>query len=236
MKDLKGSLARAGKQLEGVAKKAKKAKSAEVKLEKRLRVAINAVTDARKASSRKAKAVSKAERKRRLAQARLWRCHNLEVLKAKAKKEVAFDINSLEKKVAAARKRARAKEGAAKLSGKRLKRAQAAEAALNKLQATLEEEPEAEESEEDDEAVAAVASSKSRRDTRGRFASMPHDVRVLVWAQLSRRVSPSAVAANISDAIGALAPEEDAQTHDSLGVLVGARHSTTSAHPIRRII
>ena len=41
--------------------------------------------------------------------------------------------------------------------------------------------------------------SGKRRDGRRRFAAMTYKKRVLVWAQLARRMAPSQVAANISD-------------------------------------
>ena len=50
----------------------------------------------------------------------------------------------------------------------------------------------------------------SPRDARGRYAAMPQKMRVLIWAELARRVPPSAICANIFDALQAYAPAEDA--------------------------
>eukprot|EP00966_Prymnesium_polylepis_P067687 1572441-Prymnesium_polylepis.1 len=123
-----------------------------------------------------------------------------------AAQECAAKTAKLVAAVAAARARARKVEAAAKLSGKRLRRAQRAEAITRELQASLEEEP-AEDDEEDAEGGEPSKQQKSRREG-GRFAAMPQEMRILIWAQLSRRVAPSAIGSNISDAISALSPEE----------------------------
>ena len=46
-----------------------------------------------------------------------------------------------------------------------------------------------------------------RRDEKGRFESLPEWIRVLVWAQLARRVPPSAINANITDVLRAMGEE-----------------------------
>ena len=158
---------------------------------KRQRVKTKSVVDARKASERKSK-------EERMARAREWRARNLEKMKANAEREVAVNVADLTKKVAAARKRARKVEKAAKSSGKRLRRAKVAEHALKELQASLEEGPEEEAEEEEEEARTC---EKSRRDARGRYREMAYQLRVIIWAQLARRVPPSAVHANISDVL-----------------------------------
>ena len=136
-----------------------------------------------------------------------------------ATEEQKAEHDKLKRFLEAAKKRARAKESAAAESAKRLKRAKTAEAALKEraaeeLQAALEEE--SDEDDEDDEAdedwsgtpARRAAAERSRRDHCGRYKALPGHLRVLIWAQLSRRVPPSAINANISDVIGALAPEE----------------------------
>ena len=130
--------------------------------------------------------------------------------RAAADKATAGQVAELKKRVAAARKRARAKESAAKESNRYLKRAKKAEGVLKELQSTLEEESEEEPEEEepgsdDDE----QAGGSSRRDARGRHKALPQHLRVLIWAQLSRHVPPSAIHANVSDAIGALTQEDE---------------------------
>ena len=112
-------------------------------------------------------------------------------------------------KLARARARARTVESSAKLSGKRLKRAQRAEAKLDAVMHELDalmEQAEAPKSPTAEEPPAKAA----RRDARGRWLAMPRKLRVLIWAELSRRVAPSAVAANIYDVLQAYAPEDDA--------------------------
>ena len=164
------------------------------------------MTDARKAWSKKSAIQKKKERERRMQQAKEWRQHNLEKATAAAQEASKDEIDKLNKRLAAARNKARDKASAANLSRKRRKRAQVAEGSLKQLQAALEEEEsEDEESEGEEEATARCG---NRRDERGRFKPLPNRIRVLIWAQLSRRVPPSAINANISDAIGALASEE----------------------------
>ena len=87
-----------------------------------------------------------------------------------------------------------------------MRRAQKAELALQQLQATLEEEEE----EMTEESVEEGPTRQvSPRDARGRYAAMPQKLRVLIWAELARRVPPSAVCANVFDALQAYAPAED---------------------------
>ena len=196
---------KAAKQAAGL-KKAAAAKlcKASAVAKRRLKSAsVKSVRDARKCWGKQSKEESKAW----LARIEQARIRQASALQEQAEAAVQVDVAKLKRWLAAARKRARDKADAACLSGKRLKRAKVAETALKELQATLEKEPGEEESE--DEALDTAPVGKSRRDARGRFGTMPHNVRVLVWAQLSRRVPPSAVAANISDAIGALAPAEE---------------------------
>ena len=125
-----------------------------------------------------------------------------------ADKAAAGQVAELKLRVAAARKRARAKETAAKEKARYLKRAKVAEGALKKLQDTLEEELESdEEASDDDESDGEEPQPSGTRDARGRFTALPNHLRVLIWAQLSRCVAPSAINANISDVIGALEAE-----------------------------
>lgn len=88
---------------------------------------MKAVTDAKKAWAKKSAIEKKKEKEKRKAQAKAWRKKHLELLKAKAVKEVNGDIDELKKRVAAARKRARDKAAAAALSAKRLTRAKVVE-------------------------------------------------------------------------------------------------------------
>ena len=128
--------------------------------------------------------------------------------RAAADKAAAEQVKLLERRVAAARKRARDKESTAKQAARYLARAKKAEGALKGLQSALEEEPESDEESDEDESDGEEPQPSGRRDARGRFAALPDDIRVLIWAQLSRRVAPSAINANISDAIGVLSPED----------------------------
>ena len=149
----------------------------------------------------------------------------VEKAREKATEEQKAKLAKMKRHLEAAKKRALDKESAAAESAKRLKRAKTAEAALKEraeeeLQAALEEESDDEESDDEESDYeeagsggrarksARSAAERSRRDSRGRYLALPNHLRVLIWAQLSRRVAPSAINANISDAIGALAPEE----------------------------
>ena len=113
-------------------------------------------------------------------------------------------------RLAAALARARALKEPARLSTKRLRRAQKAEADLKELQAVLEEESEEEPEEELEEGRELKRKSTGRlRDSNGRLRAIGYKTRVLIWAQLARRVAPTTVAANIWDAIRTYAPELD---------------------------
>ena len=177
-----------------------------------------AVTDARKDTKRKLLGVSKEERKKRLAQAKEARKRIAEKEAEKAAAKAAADIEMLKKRVAAARARARKVEGVAKQAGKRLRRAQKAEARVEELQAALEEE-DPEEGDEPEEGVGAAEQASPRtqrkrrrtgrrRGSNGRFEALSSRVRILAWAQLARRVAPSNISANISDALAFYAPEK----------------------------
>ena len=135
-----------------------------------------AVRDARKHERRKAAALSKAERKKRIAQAKEMRTRIADEERVRAEAAEAQEREKLQKRVAAARKRARKVESAAKDSAKRLRRAQKAEAKVQELQAALEEEPEEEEEQE-----APATREGSRRDARGRWQAMPQRLRILIW-------------------------------------------------------
>ena len=102
-------------------------------------------------------------------------------------------------KVAKARARARKVESEAKLSRKRLKRAQTAEATVKEME---EEPPNSPDT--DDEPAAKLG----RRDEHGRFRAEPWQHRVLEWAQLARGVPPSTINRNITEVLTLFASEE----------------------------
>ena len=124
--------------------------------------------------------------------------------------EYEEDVTRLKAATAKARARARgaADEGGA--SQKRLLRAQLAEGKLKRLREefeVLEQEmkqgaagPEREEEER--------ASKQGRREANGRFAAAPWELSPLIWAQLGRRTSPSAINANITDVLVAFAADQ----------------------------
>ena len=58
-----------------------------------------------------------------------------------------------------------------------------------------------------DEEEEPKTDEKSRRDAHGRFEAEPWHMRVLKYAQISRRVPTASIAANISDVLAAYAPE-----------------------------
>ena len=182
-----------------------RARDSHRKAQARAKTKCRAATDARKAKRRKLAGVSKQEVQKRRKQAAAARVKIQAAEAAKAAAKVAADMAAMKVRLAKARKRARDAEGSAKLSGKRLKRAQTAERNARNLQAAMEEMADREEEEGSDDGEPAES---SRRDARGRFKALPDTLRVLVWSQLGRRVAPTTVHANISDAIGALAPEE----------------------------
>ena len=105
-------------------------------------------------------------------------------------------------KLAKARARARAVESSAKLSGKRLRRAQKAEAKADALLAELDALMEDQEQEEQPDSPSNSQAAKlQRRGDSGRFQAEPWQMRVLKWAQLGRRVPPSAINANITEVL-----------------------------------
>jgi hypothetical protein len=174
-----------------------------------IRKAKRAAREAEREKHTDLKKTTTVEWKRKVKEAR-ENAHRL--AREKAEADSKAQVAKLTRAVAAARKRARAKEAAAAETGRQKRLATTAKLELKRLQETLEEEAE-DESEEEDEAEsedeeakgadARTGTGSRRRDARGRFGTMPQSIRVLVWAQLSRRVAPSAVASNISDAIGA---------------------------------
>eukprot|EP00966_Prymnesium_polylepis_P334526 7389899-Prymnesium_polylepis.1 len=165
-----------------------------------------------KAAKEKTAAVKSAKdtaKARATERAKEARARLLQQAREKAAAEAAEKQAKLQRAVAAARARARKVEAQAKLSGKRLRRAQKAEALTRELQAALEEEPEDEEPEDEESGGAACNTGTGRRRVRGRFAvELDYKTRVLFWAQLARRVSPSQVAANINDTLAVHAPDK----------------------------
>ena len=186
------------------------------KQKSRLKLKSKETQDVRICERRKAAEKTKAERKKDLAVLKAERLELANKAVAAAQQRVKAEVEKLKRFLAAARKRARDKEDTAKLSTKRLKRATKAEKLVKELQELLEEE-EGEESGDEVEEIELTkgdelhfdtpkTSGKRRRDERGRLVSMSNKTRVLVWAQLARRVAPSQVAANISDVISSYAP------------------------------
>ena len=181
-----------------------------------------AVRDAKEAEREKAKdSKSKALTKIKEGWKRK-RSKEVEKAREKAAEESAETLARMKARLAAAQKRARDKATGAKLASGRLKRAQMAE---GKLQAALEAideltaaaegaEAEGEDTESEDEGSGQTGVRKrarkeigERRDRRGRFQASSWRTRVLVWAQLARRVAPSQIAANISDTLSVHAPD-----------------------------
>ena len=167
-------------------------------------------TEARKKAKTEKKTALEKERKAFKARVKDARARLIQKAREKATAEAAAEKKVLAQRLAKARARARLVEGNAKRVPGLLKRAQGAEKAVKELQATLEEEEETEDEESEDEDDESMPTAvKGRRDSRGRYLALPYKVRVLIWAELSRRVAPSAVASNISDVIGALAPQQE---------------------------
>ena len=194
-------------QLEDKSKLLTQSRDALRKAGKRAKEAGARKTKAVRDEREKQQALRKAEREKVVARAREAKGRMQEQLQAAAEARAQRTVDQLRADLKTARARARKVENSAKLSGKRLKRAQGAEAALKELQATLEEDVEMEEAEEEEPRTRQTA----RRDARGRYQTMPQKLRVLIWAQLARRVAPSAIAANLFDAIKSYTPDEDVQ-------------------------
>ena len=128
---------------------------------------------------------------------------------------VQYEEHMTKLKECVARARA-AKRGMAPMaasSQKRLKRAQLAERLLKRNLEQAKDEAEAKlqglnsdsgDGDEDGESP----QKQGRREANGRFAAAPWQLSPLIWAQLGRRVSPSAVNANITDVLAAFAPGE----------------------------
>ena len=122
-------------------------------------------------------------------------------------------VTKLKQCLARARAAKRENADGAASSLKRLKRAQLAERLLKRNLQQAEEDAEARlqelnsdsgDGDEDGESP----QKQGRREANGRFASAPWQLSPLIWAQLGRRVSPSAVNANITDVLAAFAPGE----------------------------
>jgi hypothetical protein len=122
--------------------------------------------------------------------------------------EYEEEVTKLKESVARARALKRAAVSGAGQAHKRLKRAQLAEGLLKRAREQLEE-AEAEQPELNSDSDEGESPRKlGRREANGRFATAPWQVTPLIWAQLGRRVSPSAVNANITDVLSAFAPGE----------------------------
>jgi len=122
--------------------------------------------------------------------------------------EYEEEVTKLKESVARARALKRAAVSGAGQAHKRLKRAQLAEGLLKRAREQLEE-AEAEQPELNSDSDEGESTRKlGRREANGRFATAPWQVTPLIWAQLGRRVSPSAVNANITDVLSAFAPGE----------------------------
>ena len=122
--------------------------------------------------------------------------------------EYEEEVTKLKESVARARVLKRAAVSGAGQAHKRLKRAQLAEGLLKRAREQLEE-AEAEQPELNSDSDEGESPRKlGRREANGRFATAPWQVTPLIWAQLGRRVSPSAVNANITDVLSAFAPGE----------------------------
>ena len=177
----------------------------------RLKLKNKAATDARKAEHKKMVGLNKEQRRKLMAKVKADRKKVLASLKAAAEAAAAKQASEQTANLRTKYERARAgrHEQDAKVSRKRLRDVQKLKASLKQLQAAVEEEPEEEsEDESDQEESGDAAANSSRRDERGCYKALPDRFRVLVWAQLARRVPPSAINANISDSIGALSPED----------------------------
>ena len=109
----------------------------------------------------------------------------------------------LERGLSKARARARAVEGSAKLSAKRLRRAKNAESVVSDLRKQLDDVMEEMETEDE----GSGSSDTGRRDARGRFEAGDWRLRPIEWGQLSRRVPPAAVGANVRDVLRVHAPD-----------------------------
>ena len=105
--------------------------------------------------------------------------------------------------------RARAVESRAALSQKRLTRAKRAEARIAEMNHEMDElndELRGARKQPRPEEAGMSKALTNRRDEHGRFAALPWELRPIIWAQLGRRVAPSAVRANIADVLYAFAP------------------------------
>ena len=195
---------------EAEAKRRKVAENKASQYGKRLRTKCKAATDARRAEHKKMSQKHKAEKKAIMARAKAGRAKVQEELRRRAEAAAAKaadeEMKKLQERLKRARARAWAVESAAKDSRRNAKRARIAEKAL---QEALQEEPEEEEEESEDEEDEPQESQ--RRDARGRWKAMPQKLRILIWAELARRVAPSAVASNIFDAAKAFAPDAELQ-------------------------
>ena len=111
----------------------------------------------------------------------------LEPTKARLEAKAEADVAKRATEVSKARSRARAVEWSAKLSDKRLKRAQGAEATAKELKATLQELKQ----EEPPESTATDEEEEELKPSR-LFQPMPWKMYPLIWGQHARRTPPTA--------------------------------------------
>ena len=132
-----------------------------------------------------------------------------ERLEEKARADVADTIAKLKGTVSKWQKRAHNVEDSAKLSVKRLRRAQAAEAYIHRLQERLDElmeEAEKEEEEDEDSSDGGALNKDARRDEHGRFKAGDWRLRVVEYGQMMRRTPTGSVGANVRDVLRVYAP------------------------------
>ena len=190
--EAKAMLAAAAKEKKAAVQKTAEAAAAE-----------KAAKTAAKMAKKEADANAKAEIKERVAEAKERLAPRLkEAAEKRAAKDAAADVQKRAAEVARARERACKVEGKAKLYTKALKRAQKAEANEIDLKNQIDELLEQEQGESPDSPTEEGPAKKmARRDEKGRFTALPWRIRVLIWAQLARRVPPSAINANITDVL-----------------------------------
>ena len=199
-----GELTREQGRVKEALRAAKTAREAHRLSAKRLKEKNSAVTKARRDERKKlqqrlrsAKVGMSEQHKRKLAEA----------CKAAKERIGADKAAEFEKRLAAARKRARMVEGDAEAAPKLRRKAAEAEKKVGQLREALDEAKEKLEKLSQPTSPITICKS-SRRSNRGRFEAESWRVRWLKWAQLGRRTPPSAIGRNISDVISVFAPHE----------------------------
>ena len=138
-----------------------------------------------------------------------------EEARAAAVNEVADELSDQKRYLNTARERARQAEAETKTIQKKMEKLEKDLSQLQdeneRLESLVESEAEDGDTEDSGDEGQTRSGGGPRRAANGQFAAMPDEQRPLYWAQLGRRVAPSAVASNVQDVLAVYAPDMEVE-------------------------